>query len=243
VYYGYGVPHGNGTGVLLVPAFLSTDLYLVELYGWLQRIGYRPYFSGIGLNADCPDLLIRNRIGNSIDRALRETGSRIHLIGHSLGGVIARSVAAQRPHDIASVTTLGAPSHLDAVTKSRILRSAEIVRTYIVGEHGKEVLDDCYTGRCACDFVQFLKTDLPVSIQQTSIYSRDDLCVDWRSCATGNSDSDFAVAGTHAGLAFNASAYRVVAARLAGVQRQAASKAHRRTARKKRRDRSGRFRA
>ena len=59
VYYGFGVPRGDGSGVVLVPGFLGTDLYLMEFHAWLRRIGYRPYFSGIGVNAECPNLLIQ----------------------------------------------------------------------------------------------------------------------------------------------------------------------------------------
>ena len=97
VYYGMGVPPGDGSAVVIIPGFLGTDLYLMELHGWLGRIGYRPYFSGIGLNADCPNLLIQRHLNETIARARVETGRKIHLIGHSLGGVIARSVAGQRP--------------------------------------------------------------------------------------------------------------------------------------------------
>ena len=109
VYYGLGVPHGDGSGVVLVPGFLGTDSYLKQLHSWLGRIGYRAYFSGIGLNAECPNLLIQHRLNENIARALDQTGRKIHLIGHSLGGIIARSVANQRPDDIASVITLGSP--------------------------------------------------------------------------------------------------------------------------------------
>ena len=48
VYYGFGVPRGDGSAVVLIPGFLGTDLYLAELHAWLRRIGYCPYFSGIG---------------------------------------------------------------------------------------------------------------------------------------------------------------------------------------------------
>src|ERR1700690_4551104 len=109
VYYGFGVPRGDDSAVVIIPGFLGTDLYLTELHAWLARIGYRPYFSGIGINAECPNLLVQRHLNETIQRALSETGRRIHLIGHSLGGVIARSVAGQRPRDVASIITLASP--------------------------------------------------------------------------------------------------------------------------------------
>ena len=68
-----------------------------------------PTFSGIGINAECPNLLIQRRLNQTIEKALADTGRKIHLIGHSLGGVIARSLAGERPKDVASVITLAAP--------------------------------------------------------------------------------------------------------------------------------------
>ena len=53
-YYGLGVSAGDGTAVVIVPGFLGMDLSLFELHAWLTRIGYRPYFSGMGLAGDCP---------------------------------------------------------------------------------------------------------------------------------------------------------------------------------------------
>src|SRR6516225_8285858 len=35
VYYGFGVPRGDDSAVLIIPGFLGTDLYLTELHGWL----------------------------------------------------------------------------------------------------------------------------------------------------------------------------------------------------------------
>ena len=109
LYYGLGIPHGDGSAVVLIPAFLCPDAYLAPLHQWLARIGYNPFFSGIGFNTECPNLLIRGRLNDTVDRAISRSGRKVHLIGHSLGGIIARAIAAQRPADIASVTTLGAP--------------------------------------------------------------------------------------------------------------------------------------
>jgi len=214
VYYGVGVPHGDGSGVVIIPGFLGTDLYLMELHAWLRRIGYRPYFSGIGVNAECPNLLIQRRLNQTIDKALAETGRKIHLIGHSLGGVIARSVAGQRPKDVASVVTLAAPIR-GTVANRTVLYAAEAVRRRILEEHGNGVLPGCYTGRCTCNFLNSLRRKVPESIIETAIYTRRDGIVDWRFCRTENPDVDVEVPGTHIGMAFNPAAYAVVAARLA----------------------------
>jgi triacylglycerol lipase len=214
IYYGFGAPRGDGSGVVIIPGFLGTDLYLMEMYAWLHRMGYRPYFSGIGLNAECPNLLIRKRLTETIDRACRETKAKIHLIGHSLGGIIARSVAGQRPDDIASVISLGSPFR-GTVVHPQVLRAAEIVRKNILQKHGKGVLPDCYTGRCSCDFLARLRRDLPETVHETAIYTRTDGIVDWHYCITGDPDIDFEVQGTHIGLAFNPAVYSLIATRLA----------------------------
>src|SRR5271167_1428032 len=82
LYWGYGVPHGDGSAVVLVPGFLGTDLYLAQFHGWLSRLGYTVFYSGIRLNADCPNLLIRRHLNESIRQARKTTGGKIHLIGH-----------------------------------------------------------------------------------------------------------------------------------------------------------------
>lgn len=212
-YYGFGVPRGDGSAVVVIPGFLGTDEYLQPLHTWLSRIGYTSYLSGIGLNAECPNLLIKYKLKSTIDRAIRETKRKVHLVGHSLGGVIARAIAEQRPDDIASVITVASPFR-GAVAHSSILRAAGMVRSQIIEECGKAVLPDCYTSRCTCDFVCSLRTSLPDSIAQTAIYTRDDGVVDWECCITEDPDVDVEVSGTHIGLAFNASVYRVIGERL-----------------------------
>ena len=214
VYYGLGVPRGDGSAVVIIPGFLGTDLYLTELHSWLARIGYRPYFSGIGINAECPNLLIQRRLNQTIEKALAETGRKIHLIGHSLGGVIARSVAGARPKDVASVITLAAPVR-GTVTNRTVFHAAEAVRLRILEEHGPGVLPDCYTGRCTCNFLDSLRRKVPASMVETAIYTRQDGVVDWRYCRTMNPEVDVEVLGTHIGMAFNPAAYAIVAERLA----------------------------
>jgi len=227
VFYGFGVPKGDGSAVVVIPGFLGTDVYLMELHAWLQRIGYRPYFSGIGLNAECPNLLIQRRLNETVEKACKETGRKIHVIGHSLGGIIARSLANQRSDVVASVIMLGAPFRGTVVHRS-VLKAAETVRLRILDEHGPGVLPECYTGRCTCNFIDSLKRDVPDSVLETAVYTRDDGVVDWKYCMTRNPAVDFEVPGTHIGLAFNPSVYSIIAERLALAQSASALPIHQR---------------
>jgi triacylglycerol lipase len=215
LFWGYGIPHGDGSGVVLVPGFLGTDLYLAQFRGWLARIGYTPFYSGIHLNADCPNLLIRRYVNESIEQACEATGRKIHLIGHSLGGSIALAAASQMSDCVASVITLGAPIR-GVAGHASILRAADLVRKQILEKHGRNVLPACYTSRCTCDFLESLKTKLPKSVRQTAIYNKNDGILDWHVCRTGDPDVDVEVSATHIGMVFSPLVYSVVAHRLAG---------------------------
>jgi len=219
VYYGLGVPRGDGSAVVLIPGFLGSDLYMAHLNAWLSRVGYRPYLSGIHLNAECPNLLIKYRLAEIIEQALRDTRRKIHLLGHSLGGMMARSIAAQQPGDVASVTTLAAPFRGKVLHRS-VMQATALVREQVIKEHGKDkdVLPECYTARCTCEFVNSLECKMAPPVMQTAIYTRDDGFVDWRYCRTGDPNADFEVAGTHIGLVFNPTVYTIVGARLAQAQ-------------------------
>ncbi len=215
VFWGYGVPHGDGSAVVVIPGFLGTDRYLDQLRSWLRRIGYRPYNSGIPFNAECPNLLMRQHMNDAIQAAYRSTGRKVHLIGHSLGGVMARAAARQMPDRIASVITLAAPIR-GVAAHGAVVRTAELVRLQILERNGQDVLPNCYTGACTCAFLESLKTNLPKRVRQTAIYTKTDGILDWRVCRTGDPAVDFEVSATHIGLAFSPLVYSLVAERLAG---------------------------
>jgi len=211
VYYGLGVPRGNNSAVIVIPGFLGTDTYLQEIFLWLRRIGYRPYMSRIGWNAECIDVLAE-RLSETVARAHNETGGKVHLIGHSLGGVLARSAAGQWPDRIASVITLGSPFR-GIRSHPLVLQAGEQVRARILRQNGSRQ-PDCYTGYCECAAVRSLRQEFPASIPQSAIYTKSDGVVDWRVCLNDDSKTNFEVSGTHVGLVFNASVYRLIAERL-----------------------------
>lgn len=217
VYWGLGIPRGDGAPVVVVPGFLGTDLYLAEFREWLRRIGYKPYNSRIGINAECPNLLIRYRLAATIEKAFRARKKKVHLIGHSLGGVLARAVAAQMPDRVASVITLSSPFQ-GVVAHPSVLRVANLVREQILERHGTAVLPSCYTAGCTCRFLESLSIKLPKRLSQTAIYTKSDGLVDWQVCRTGKPEQDYEVAGTHIGMVFNPIVYDIVAHRLRGLK-------------------------
>ena len=217
VYYGFGIPKGHGEPVITVPGFLGSDLYLTELNLWLKRIGYRSYRSGIGRNSECPDLLV-DRLIATIEEAHAETGERVRLIGHSLGGMLSRSAAMIASDKVAAVITLGSPfrgvrSHPTVIQTGRFVRQRIRARRESRPEN-KPLREACFSGSCNCGFVESLRAGLPSSIHQTAIFTKTDGIVDWSVCITGDPSIDIEVKGTHCGLAWNAEVYKLIAQRL-----------------------------
>jgi pimeloyl-ACP methyl ester carboxylesterase len=214
VWYGVGVARGDRAPVVLVPGFLGTDGYLWELYAWLRRMGYQPYMSQIGRNADCLEQLMA-RLLHRIESAQAETGHKVHVIGHSLGGMLARSAATLRSESVASVVSLGSPFR-GVRSHPFVLAAAARVRRRIHLDHAAGP-PQCYTGYCGCPTTEALRATFPASISQLAVYTRTDGIVDWRFCVNDDPATDVEVPGTHIGLAFNPFAYRAIATHLATV--------------------------
>ncbi len=232
VYYGLGIPRGDGAPVVVVPGLLATDFHLAEFRYWLWRIGYAPYASGIGFVADCPRLLLP-LLERTIEQACVDTGRHVHLIGHSLGGLLARSAAVRIPRRIASVITIGAPIR-GVAAHPAVLYVADVVRRAVIASRGAAVASRCFTGGCSCSFADSLTSTPPASIYAPAIYSRSDGVVDWRYCRTGDPTLDHEVPATHVGYMFNSFVYEVIARCLAratsGALYESASPAARRLA-------------
>ncbi len=214
VYYGLGVPRGDKSAVILVPGFMGTDHYLYEMNLWLRRIGYKPFMSNIGWNAECLNVLTE-RLSETIAKAHQETGQKVHLIGHSLGGVLSRAATIINPAPIASLFTLGSPIR-GIRSHPLVLQTAERVREKIMRDSKRKAeKPDCYTGYCDCPAVSAMHNHFPDEVRKTAIYTKTDGIVDWQVCITDDPAKNFEVTGTHVGLAFNPAVYAIIAKRLA----------------------------
>src|SRR5215470_9266631 len=102
VYQGIQIPHGRGDPVLLIPGFLAGDWTLRVMAGWLRRIGYRPYFSGIDWNISPPHRTAQ-LLAWRLDHIVGETGRSTIIVGHSLGGMLGRFVGVYCPEKVCHV--------------------------------------------------------------------------------------------------------------------------------------------
>lgn len=199
VWRGKDIPSGDGSSVIVIPGFGSKDLDTLVLRHWLKRIGYNGQSSGILLANTNPEYY-EETIGEKVDTLAQDTNKKVHLIGHSLGGVVARLIALSRPEKIKSVTTLGSPLHGDfeQIVDPFILVAAKILIPILrdrerLNKRKKELSESLHNR----------------GIRTTSIYTTSDGIVDWQSCVDPDPNTDnHEVSGTHAGLILNLEVYR-----------------------------------
>ena len=214
VFYGFGVPRGDGRLVVVLPGMFANDFYLQPIRDWLSRIGYRAVRSNIAMNAGCPEQR-RLEADAELRRRMQRRSGPIALIGHSAGGVIARALAADMQGDVSHLILLGSPAgslgrRWGGVRRNRqISDAARLVAS--AGERTRRFIDPgCEIPQCNCAFVQDVSRPLAASTRVTSIYSREDPIVPiWAS--RDPSAENIETTGTHSGLAFNGSVFRAIA--------------------------------
>jgi triacylglycerol lipase len=214
--------------VVLVPGFLAGDRSLLPMSRSLRRLGYRTYRSMMWANIGCSreaSAALEARI-ESI--ALRR-GSKVTIVGHSLGGLIARGLAARRPDLVDGIITLGSPILAPGATHPLLLFDLMVLnRLRRVGLPGL-MGEDCISGDCARSSWEASRAPLRAETSFTSVFSRRDGVVDWRSCLDPQATA-VQVSASHLGMAFDPQVLDVVAAALARhrAQRQKAAEQARR---------------
>jgi len=208
VFRGRGVPRGDGRPVLLIPGFLSGDWHLRVMEGWLTRIGYRSYLSGILFNILHSERMLAG-LRRKVAEIQKETGSRVSVVGHSRGGLLAKVLAQRRPQSIEQVITLGSPladwTDLAAMTRHAV----GVLTTANQLVYGRRLNGE---GRFLFDL------KLAPVVPTTSIYTKADEVVNFRSCLRPDIPS-MPVWGSHNGLVVNPEVYRLLGRMLARPRR------------------------
>lgn len=215
IYYGRGVPHGDGMPVLTIPGFLAGDPSQWVLWDWLRRIGYSPHASGIRFNVGCSDRALE-RLDSRLERIHWDTGRKVALVGASRGGHFAKALAHRRPERVAAVVSLG--SALDTPFDISIPTRAAVVA---VREAHRRTTDrfarnGCLTTTCRCRFTRDFAGTFPKEVPLTSVYSKGDGVVWWESCVVPYANC-VEVTGSHVGMGSNRKSYRVIAEALAAA--------------------------
>ena len=193
-------PRGDGHPVLLLPGFLASDLSMAPMRRYLRELGYDAHAWRMGRNLGG---LARMRVAlrDRLAEIHAAAGRKVSIVGWSLGGVYARDLALQAPDMVRCVVTLGSPFAND-------VRATNATRLYEA--LSGEAADDNPELRAA------IAGDLPVPA--TSIYSRTDGIVNWRTCLLRPSDTAENIEvhlASHVGLGVNPAALWAVADRLA----------------------------
>jgi pimeloyl-ACP methyl ester carboxylesterase len=208
VFRGRGVPRGDGRPVLLIPGFLSGDWSLTVLFNWLERTGYKAHLSGILFNVRDSERLLAG-LRHRVSEIEADAGSRVSLVGHSRGGLLAKVLSQRRPQSIEQVIALGAPlaDTMDLTSMTR--HAVGVVRTANELAYGRRFNAE---GRFAHDL------SLAPVVPTTSIYTRSDDVVNFRSCLRPDIPA-ISVWGSHNGLLVNPEVYRLLGRLLARPRR------------------------
>src|SRR5689334_13168008 len=94
--------------VLLVPGFMAGDGTLAGMARMLRGAGYRTYRSQIRMNSGCTREAA-DRLERRIEAIAERRGRKVSIVGHSLGGMLARGLAARRPDLINGIVSMGSP--------------------------------------------------------------------------------------------------------------------------------------
>lgn len=171
----------RGLPVVLVGGLGGSARLLAPLRELLTRYNCRCVVAPTGLGIDCGEAATQV-VEDTVVRLREETGRRVLIIAHSRGGQFARATAVRRSGDVAGLVTLGSPL-------VQLLAVTPVVRVLVgmLGTGGMLGIPGlmrpmCLWGKCC----RKLRTDIagpfPGGVAFSSIFSRSDAVVSWRSC-------------------------------------------------------------
>lgn len=154
-------PRGAGRPLLAIPGFGATDTSMLPIRRYLATRSHDTHGWGLGRNNGQVEALLDETI--PVAARLADLAEQpINLLGWSLGGVIAREVARDRPDLVNRIATYGTP-----LTGPRFTAAA--------GAYTSRQLDDV-------DALIRERQQRPIRRPILAVYSHNDGVVDWRTC-------------------------------------------------------------
>jgi pimeloyl-ACP methyl ester carboxylesterase len=193
-----GAPRGGGHTVVDIPGWKAPELSGAPLRAYLRALGYDARGWGFGTNTGDPRRDVE-RLTRRVLELAGDGGSRVSLVGWSLGGVIAREVARRHPEAVRRVITYGTP----VVGGPRF--------TAVARAYGPR------QGVAARVVAERLDPESPIQVPLTVVFTRRDGIVSWEACLDRFSPyaEHVEVSSTHLGMGVDPDVWEIVADRLA----------------------------
>lgn len=192
-------PRGEGEPVLLIPGFQAPEVSMQPLRRLLRARGYDAQHWGLGTNRGDVEGYVETLAPRLQQLAHAHPGTRVALVGWSLGGVIARELAREHPGLLSTVVTYGSP-----VVGGPVYTAA--ARAYSDEERQR---------------IRALVSDRdtlhPIRTPIAAIFSRGDTIVSWPACIDRvNAEvTHFEVRSTHFSMGLDPTVWEIVLERLA----------------------------
>jgi pimeloyl-ACP methyl ester carboxylesterase len=192
------VPRGDGHDVIVLPGFAFSEVSTLLLRTFLRSLGYRAHDWRLGRNLGVRTLAWgAPELSRRIDQLSDGGRRRVSLVGHSLGGVIARQYALANPGHVRQVICLGSP----------FVGDTRAVNPLVLKLHNKLV------GQPPPPRSKPPRLEVPF----TAIFSRSDGIVAPSDCTyAGEGEAEnIEVYGSHCGLVSHPAVFYAIADRLA----------------------------
>jgi pimeloyl-ACP methyl ester carboxylesterase len=187
-------PRGNAL-VAVLPGYGADDASTLPLRTFLRRLGHEVGGWSLGRNRGDVEALLPKVTEGVLELGERR-GESVHLIGQSLGGVLARELARNRPERIAQVITLGTP---------------------VAGGPAHTRLAFRYTDdqRALISAAVEERNRIPIRVPITAVFSRRDGIVAWQACIDEHNPQveHVEVSSSHLGMGLDPAVW-LLAARL-----------------------------
>jgi len=190
-------PRG-AAAVIVLPGFGADDLSTVPLRSFLRRLGHEVEGWTLGRNGGDVEALLP-RVAERARVLADRHAEPVHLIGQSLGGVLARELARDEPARVAQVITLGTP----------VVGGPAYTRVGFT-------YDAAQRARIAAAISQ--RNRVPIDVPVTAVYSRRDGIVAWEACIDHHSPrvDHVEVSSSHFGMGIDPDVWLLSAKLLAG---------------------------
>ena len=190
---------GRGEPVLVLPGLGASNKSTALLRGYLSWLGYDTNGWTLGRNhGDVAGML--PFVIDQLRSLHRQSGSTVHMVGWSLGGILAREAAREYPETVRQVVTLGSP---------------------IVGGPKYTSMGALYTKNGgnldAIEAAIAARECNPIRVPVTSIFSKRDGIVGWQASIDKHSNEveHIEVRSTHLGLGISPDVFKILARKLA----------------------------